>query len=65
MKQIGMMIDLNRCIGCRTCVVACRNHHELIGDKYDRTSVSLSEILVSQFFACSFICWILVFSIFS
>jgi len=29
MKQIGMMIDLNRCIGCRTCVVACRNHHEL------------------------------------
>jgi len=29
MKQIGMMIALNRCIGCRTCVVACRNHHEL------------------------------------
>lgn len=24
-KQLGLMIDLNRCIGCKTCVVACRN----------------------------------------
>ncbi|UCD88633.1 MAG: FAD-dependent oxidoreductase [Desulfobacterales bacterium] len=30
MKQVSMMIDLNRCIGCRTCVVACRNHKEII-----------------------------------
>ena len=30
MKQMSMMIDLNRCIGCRTCVVACRNHKEII-----------------------------------
>jgi NADPH-dependent glutamate synthase beta subunit-like oxidoreductase len=27
------MIDLNRCIGCRTCIVACRNHHEIIDHK--------------------------------
>ena len=30
MKQLALMIDLNRCIGCRTCIVACRNHHEII-----------------------------------
>lgn len=29
MKQLSLMIDLNRCIGCRTCIVACRNHHEI------------------------------------
>ncbi len=30
MKQLGLMIDLNRCIGCKTCVVACRNFHDLV-----------------------------------
>lgn len=30
MKQLGLMIDLTRCIGCKTCVAACRNHHRLI-----------------------------------
>ena len=34
------MIDLNRCIGCRTCIVACRNHHEII----DHTSAMPNEI---------------------
>jgi NADPH-dependent glutamate synthase beta subunit-like oxidoreductase len=29
MKQLSLMIDLNRCIGCRTCIVACRNYHEI------------------------------------
>ena len=30
MKQLSLMIDLNRCIGCRTCIVACRNYNEII-----------------------------------
>jgi NADPH-dependent glutamate synthase beta subunit-like oxidoreductase len=30
MKQFSLAIDLNRCIGCRTCIVACRNYHEII-----------------------------------
>ncbi len=30
MKQLGLAIDLNRCIGCKTCIVACRNYHELV-----------------------------------
>jgi NADPH-dependent glutamate synthase beta subunit-like oxidoreductase/ferredoxin len=29
-KQLGMAVDLNRCIGCKTCIVACRNYHELV-----------------------------------
>ncbi len=30
MKQLSLAIDLNRCIGCKTCVAACRNYHGLI-----------------------------------
>jgi polysulfide reductase chain B len=30
MKQLSLMIDLTRCIGCKTCIVACRNFHGLV-----------------------------------
>jgi polysulfide reductase chain B len=33
MKQLSLMIDLTRCIGCKTCIVACRNHHGLVQDE--------------------------------
>jgi NADPH-dependent glutamate synthase beta subunit-like oxidoreductase len=29
-KQLGMTIDLTRCTGCKTCIVACSNYHELV-----------------------------------
>jgi len=30
MKQLSLMVNLNLCIGCNTCVVACRNYKELV-----------------------------------
>lgn len=30
MKQLSILVDLDRCIGCKTCIVACRNHHGLV-----------------------------------
>jgi molybdopterin-containing oxidoreductase family iron-sulfur binding subunit len=29
MARYGMLIDLNRCIGCKSCAVACQGHHAL------------------------------------
>ena len=30
MKQLSLMIDLSRCIGCKACIVACQNFHGLV-----------------------------------
>lgn len=40
MKQLSLMVDLNRCIGCRTCIVACRNYHEIV----DHTTALPNEL---------------------
>ncbi len=29
MGQLSIMVDLDRCIGCKTCIVACRNANDL------------------------------------
>jgi len=29
MKQVGFLFDQSRCIGCYTCVAACRSAHRL------------------------------------
>ena len=33
MKQLGLMIDMARCIGCKTCIVACQNNHGLVDNE--------------------------------
>lgn len=33
MKQLGLMIDMDLCIGCKTCIVACRNYHGLVDNE--------------------------------
>ena len=33
-KQYGMVIDTTRCMGCQTCVVACKVSNEVPGDIY-------------------------------
>jgi len=30
MKQLSLLIDLERCTGCKTCIVACRNHFGIV-----------------------------------
>jgi anaerobic dimethyl sulfoxide reductase subunit B (iron-sulfur subunit) len=29
MTQYGFYLDINRCIGCKTCEIACKDYHEL------------------------------------
>jgi tetrathionate reductase subunit B len=28
-KQVGMLLDLNRCVGCHSCSVSCKQEHEV------------------------------------
>lgn len=36
MARYGMLIDLNRCVRCRTCYVACKREHNIIAHPRDR-----------------------------
>ena len=40
MKQLSIMADLDRCIGCKTCIVSCRNYNEII----DHTNATPNQI---------------------
>ena len=34
-KQLGFFIDATKCAGCKTCVVACKDAHDLpVGRNY-------------------------------
>lgn len=33
MKQLGFLIDVSRCTGCKTCLIACKDGHSVPGGK--------------------------------
>lgn len=33
MKQLGFLIDISRCTGCKTCLIACKDGHSVPGGK--------------------------------
>jgi tetrathionate reductase subunit B len=35
MANYGMVIDLNKCVRCRTCYVACKREHNILGNPRD------------------------------
>lgn len=42
LKQLGFVIDLHKCIGCRGCEMACQNQHQ-IGGVHRRRVIKLAE----------------------
>jgi len=46
-KQLGFLFDVNRCVGCRSCEMACKNEHQ--------TSFKIRWRRVSQTSADSFL----------
>jgi Fe-S-cluster-containing dehydrogenase component len=41
-RQLGFLIDLNKCIGCKGCEMACKNEHRL-GEEGRRKIISLAD----------------------
>lgn len=36
MESFGFYFDMNRCIGCKACQIACKEHHKLPNDVFFR-----------------------------
>ena len=45
-RQVGFLLDLNRCVGCGACVVACRIENDLPGGVAWRRILTLNETRV-------------------
>lgn len=54
-KQIGFLIDLNKCIGCKGCEMACQNEYRL-GDGHRRKIITLAGQQESVFGFLSMAC---------
>lgn len=35
-KQMGFLMDLSRCVGCRACEIGCKNEYKITGDRRRR-----------------------------